>query len=36
MLEITLSKTPLDTKDIGYQPPIDATEVQEYSDRIDN
>jgi DNA-binding protein len=35
MLEIKLSKTPLDTTDIGYQAPIDESEVQEYSERID-
>jgi DNA-binding protein len=33
MLEITLSKAPLDEHDIGYQPPIDEKEVQDYSDR---
>jgi DNA-binding protein len=35
MLEIKLSKAPLDTKDIGYQAPIDESEVLEYSDRQD-
>jgi len=33
MLEIMLSKKPLDTKDVGYQQPIDENEVQEYSER---
>ena len=33
MLEIVLSKTKLDTEDIGYQAPIDESEVQEYSER---
>lgn len=31
MLEILLSKNPLDTSDPGYQIPIDESEVQEYS-----
>lgn len=35
MLEIKLSKAPLDTTDIGYQAPIDESEVQEYSERLD-
>ena len=35
MLEITLSKEARDTSDIGYQPPIDESEVQEYSERQD-
>ena len=35
MLEIKLSKQPLDTKDIGYQPPISESEVQAYSERVD-
>merc|ERR1719160_1436615 len=29
-VEITLSKTPLDTKDKGYQPPIDDAMVTEF------
>jgi len=33
MLEITLSKEASNTSDIGYQPPIDESEVQEYSER---
>ena len=33
MLEIVLSKKQLNTKDIGYQAPIDESEVQEYSER---
>lgn len=36
MLEITLSKSAGDTSDIGYQPPIDESEVQEYSERQDD
>jgi DNA-binding protein len=36
MLEITLSKQPLDTKDIGYQPPIDESLVQPFSEKLDN
>lgn len=35
MLEIQLSKQALDTKNIGYQPPISESEVQAYSERID-
>ena len=35
MLEITLSKDAHNTHDIGYQPPIDESEVQEYSERQD-
>jgi len=35
MLEIKLSKQPLDTTDVGYQPPISETEVQAYSERND-
>ncbi len=35
MLEIKLSKEPLDANDIGYQVPIDESEVLEYSDRQD-
>ena len=35
MLEIKLSKEPLDANDIGYQAPIDESEVLEYSDRQD-
>jgi DNA-binding protein len=34
VLEITLSKTPLDTKDVGYQPPINESEVIEDSNRV--
>ena len=30
MIVITLSKSPLDPKDIGYQEPIPESEVQEY------
>lgn len=33
ILEITLSKKELDTTDVGYQVPIDESEVQEYSER---
>ena len=33
MLEIVLSKSQLDASDIGYQAPIDESEVQEYSER---
>jgi len=33
MLEITLSKEARNTSDVGYQPPIDESEVQEYSER---
>lgn len=33
MLTITLSKSPLDTKDIGYQDPIPDSEVQEFDER---
>jgi DNA-binding protein len=33
MLEIVLSKKNLDSKDVGYQEPIDESEVQEYSER---
>lgn len=33
MLEIMLSKNELDTSDVGYQAPIDESEVQEYSER---
>mmetsp|Transcript_76124 Transcript_76124/g.105267 ORF Transcript_76124/g.105267 Transcript_76124/m.105267 type:complete len:189 (+) Transcript_76124:39-605(+) len=33
MLQIELSKTPLDVNDIGYQAPIDESEVQEYNER---
>ena len=36
MLEITLSKEARDINDIGYQPPIDESEVQEYSERQDD
>jgi hypothetical protein len=32
MLVITLSKAPLDNKDIGYQDPIPDNEVSEYQD----
>ena len=35
MLEIRLSKQQLDTKNIGYQPPISENEVQAYSERIE-
>ena len=35
MLEIKLSKQPLDVKDIGYQPPINESEVQAYSERLE-
>lgn len=35
MLEIKLSLTAPDKKDLGYQPPIDESEVQEYSERVD-
>merc|ERR1719157_309514 len=31
-IEIKLSKTALDTSDKGYQPPIDESEVKEYSE----
>ena len=35
MIEIKLSKTPLDANDIGYQAPIDESEVEErYKGRI--
>jgi len=33
MLEITLGKEAHNTDDVGYQPPIDESEVQEYSER---
>lgn len=33
VLEIKLSKTQLDKKDVGYQPPISANEVQAYTER---
>ena len=33
MLEIKLSKTPLDRGDIGYQAPIPEDQVQDYSER---
>merc|ERR1712060_467288 len=36
MLEITLSKVAKNTNDVGYQPPIDESEVQEYSERQDD
>ena len=36
MLEITLSKSAGNTEDVGYQPPIDESEVQEYSERQDD
>ena len=35
MLEISLSRKPIDTKDVGYQPPISESEVQAYSERND-
>jgi len=35
MLEIKLSLIAPDKKDLGYQPPIDESEVQEYSERAD-
>jgi hypothetical protein len=35
MLEIKLSLIAPDKKDLGYQPPIDESEVQEYSERVD-
>ena len=34
MLQITLTKSDnVDKSDIGYQPPIDESEVQEYNER---
>ena len=33
MISITLSKTPLDTNDIGYQEPIPDSEVQPFDER---
>jgi len=36
MLEITLSKDPLDAKSSGYQEPIDASEVEEYKEVLEN
>jgi len=35
MLENKLSLIAPDKKDLGYQPPIDESEVQEYSERVD-
>lgn len=35
MLEITLSKEPLDKNSSGYQPPIDSSEVEEYKEVLE-